>query len=99
MREFSPDKALNREYDKFLAVITIVHLGGKLFLLLLVVLIFHFECPSGRLTTIGWLEFISWLAAVLFFIYCFKHRKGLSRILEEWEQSLLRRKKDIDGRG
>ena len=32
MREFSPDKALNREYDKFLAVITIVHLGGKLFL-------------------------------------------------------------------
>jgi hypothetical protein len=94
MREFSHDTALNREHDEFLSVTAAVYLGGGLLFLLAVPLILRFECPFESLTKLGWVEFFLWLVALLYSAHCAKSQKGVFRLLDEWEQSLLRRKKD-----
>jgi hypothetical protein len=96
MREFSHDKALNREHDQFLSVTVAVYLGGGLLFLLTVPLILRFECPFESLTNLGWLEFFLWLVALLSSAHCAKSGKGVFRLLDQWEQSLLRRKKDLE---
>jgi hypothetical protein len=96
MREFSHDKALNREHDEFLSVTAAVYLGGGLLFLLAVPLILRFECPFESLTKLGWVEFFLWLVALLYSAHCAKSQKGVFRLLDEWEQSLLRRKKDLE---
>jgi hypothetical protein len=53
MREFSHDKALNREHDQFLSVTVAVYLGGGLFFLVALPLILRFECPFESLTKLG----------------------------------------------
>jgi hypothetical protein len=95
MREFSHDKALNREYDQFLCVTAAVYLGGGLLFLLAVPLVLRFECPFESLTILGWVEFFLWLVALLYSTRCAKSRKGVFRLLDQWETSLLRRKKDL----
>ena len=94
MREFSHDKALNREYDQFLSAIVAVYLGGGLFFLVALPLILRFECPFESLTKLGWVEFFLWLVALLYSAHCARSGKGVFRLLDQWEQSLLRRKKD-----
>jgi len=94
MREFSHDKALNREHDQFLSVTVAVYLGGGLLFLLAVPLILRFECPFESLTKLGWVELFLWLVALLYSAHCAKSGKGVFRLLDQWEQSLLRRKKD-----
>ena len=95
MREFSHDKALNREHDQFLSVTVAVYLGGGLLFLLAVPLILRFECPFESLTKVGWVEFLLWLVALLFSAHCAKNGKGVFRLLDQWEQSLLRRKRNL----
>jgi hypothetical protein len=96
MREFSHNKALNREHDQFLSVTVTVYLGGGLLFLLAVPLILRFECPFESLTKLGWVEFLLWLVALLYSAHCAKSGKGVFRLLDQWEQSLLRRKKDLE---
>jgi hypothetical protein len=96
MREFSHDKALNREHDQFLSVTVAVYLGGGLLFLLAVPLILRFECPFESLTKLGWVEFFLWLVALLYSAHCAKSGKGVFRLLDQWEQSLLRRKRDLE---
>ena len=96
MREFSHDKALNREHDQFLSVTAAVYLGGGLLFLLAVPLILRFECPFESLTILGWVEFFLWLVALLYSAHWAKSGKGVFRLLDQWEQSLLRRKKDLE---
>jgi hypothetical protein len=96
MREFSHDKALTREHDQFLSVTAAVYLGGGLLFLLAVPLILRFECPFESITKLGWVEFFLWLVALLYSAHCAKSRKGVFRLLDQWEQSLLRREKDLE---
>ena len=96
MREFSHDKALNHEHDQFLSVTVAVYLGGGLLFLLAVPLILRFECPFESVTKLGWVEFFLWLVALLYSAHCAKSGKGVFRLLDQWEQSLLRRKKDLE---
>jgi hypothetical protein len=96
MSEFSQDKALNREYEQFLSVTVAVYLGGGLFFLVAVPLILRFECPFESLTKLGWVEFFLWLVALLYSAHCAKSGKGVFRLLDQWEQSLLRRKRDLE---
>jgi hypothetical protein len=96
MREFSHDTALNREHDQFLSVTAAVYLGGGLLFLLAIPLILRFECPFESITKLGWVEFCLWLAALLYSGHCAKSQKGVFRLLAQWEQSLLRRKKDLE---
>jgi hypothetical protein len=93
---FSHDKALNREHDQFLSVTVAVDLGGGLFFLVALPLILRFECPFESLTKLGWVEFFLWLVALLYSAHCAKSGKGVFRLLDQWEQSLLRRKKDLE---
>jgi len=62
MRHFSDDVALNREYQQYLSVIVALYFGFGLLLLILLGLIFRYECPSNTFTLLGWLEFIGWIA-------------------------------------
>ena len=96
MREFSRDKALNREHDHLLSVTVAIYLGGGLLFLLAVPLILRFECPFESLTKLGWVEFSLWLVALLYSVHCAKRGKGVLRLLDQWEQSLLRRRKDFE---
>ena len=96
MREFSHNKALNREHDEFSSVTVAVYLGGGLLFLLAVPLILRFECPFESLTKLGWIEFFLWLVALLYSAHCAKSGKGVFRLLDQWEQSLLRRKKNLE---
>ena len=96
MKEFSHDKALNREHDQFLSVSAAVYVGGGLFFLVALPLILRFECPFESLTKLGWVEFSLWLVALLYSAHCAKRRKGVFRLLDQWEQSLLRRKNDLE---
>jgi hypothetical protein len=96
MREFSHDQALNREYDEYLSVTVAVYLGGGLFFLVAIALILRFECPFESLTKLGRVEFFLWLFALLYSAHCAKSGKGVFRLLDQWEQSLLRRKKDLE---
>jgi hypothetical protein len=96
MREFSHDKTLNREHDQFLSVTAAVYLGGGLLFLLAVPLILRFECPFENLTKLGWVEFFLWLVALLYSAQCARSGKGVFRLLDQWEQSLLRRRKDSE---
>jgi hypothetical protein len=64
--------------------------------LLAVPLILRFECPFESLTKLGWVEFFLWLVALLYSAHCAKSGKGIFRLLDQWEQSLLRRKKDLE---
>jgi hypothetical protein len=96
MRKFSHDKALNREHDQFLSVTVAVYLGGGLLFLLAVPLILRFECPFESLTKLGWVEFFLWLVALQSSAHCAKSGKGVFRLLDQWEQLLLRRKKDLE---
>ena len=97
MREFSHDKALNREHDQFLSVTVAVYLGGGLFFLIALPLILRFECPFEGLTKLGLAEFFLWLGALLYSARCANSGKGVFRLLDQWEQSLLRRKKGFRG--
>jgi hypothetical protein len=96
MREFSHDKALNREHDQFLSVTVAVYLGGGLFFLIALPLILRFECPFEGLTKLGLVEFFLWLGALLYSAHCAKSRKAVFRLLDQWEQSLLLRKTDLE---
>jgi hypothetical protein len=96
MREFSHDKALNREHDQFLSATVAVYLGGGLLFLVAVPLILRFECPFESLTKLGWVEFLLWLVALLYSAHCAKSGEGVFRLLDQWEQSLLRRKKNLE---
>ena len=93
---FSHDKTLNREHDQFLSVTVAVYLGGGLFFLIALPLILRFECPFEGLTKLGLVEFILWLGALLYSAHCAKSRKAVFRLLDQWEQSLLLRKKDLE---
>ena len=93
---FSHDKALNRERDQFLSVTVAVYLGGGLFFLVALPLILRFECPFESLTKLGRVEFFLWLGALLYSAHCAKSRKAVFRLLDQWEQSLLLRKKDLE---
>jgi hypothetical protein len=53
---------------------------------------FCFECPFESLTKLGWVEFFL-LAALLYSAHCAKRGKGVFRLLDQWEQSLVRRMK------
>jgi hypothetical protein len=96
MREFSHDKALNREHDQFLSVTVAVYLGGGLFFLVAIALILRLEYPFESLTKLGRIEFFLWLVALLYWARCANSGKGIFRLLDQWEQSLLRRKKDLE---
>ena len=96
MREFSHNKALNCEHDEFSSVTVAVYLGGGLLFLLAVPLILRFECRFEGLTKLGWIEFFLWLVALLYTAHCAKSGKGVFRLLDQWEQSLLRRKKNLE---
>jgi hypothetical protein len=96
MREFSHDKALNREHDQFLSVTVAVYLGGGLFFLIALPLILRFECPFEGLTKLGLVEFFLWLGALLYSAHCAKSRKAVFRLLDQWEHSLLLRKTDLE---
>ena len=93
---FSHDKTLNREHDQFLSVTVAVYLGGGLFFLIALPLILRFECPFEGLTKLGLVEFFLWLGALLYSAHCAKSRKAVFRLLDQWEQSLLLRKKDLE---
>jgi hypothetical protein len=62
--------------------------------LVAVPLILRFEYPFESLTKLGWVESFFWLLALLYSVHCAKSGKGVFRLLDQWEQSLLRRKKD-----
>jgi hypothetical protein len=96
MREFSHDKALNREHEQFLSVTVAVYLGGGLFFLVAIALILRLECPFESLTKLGRVEFFLWLVALLYSARCANSGKGVFRLIDQWEQSLLRRKKDLE---
>jgi hypothetical protein len=93
---FSHDKTLNREHDQFLSVTVAVYLGGGLFFLLALPLILRFECQFEGLTKLGLVEFSLWLGALLYSAHCAKSRKAVFRLLDQWEQSLLLRKKNLE---
>ena len=93
---FSHDKTLNREHDQFLSVTVAVYLGGGLFFLIALPLILRFECPFEGLTKLGLVEFFLWLGALLYSAHCAKSRKAVFRLLDQWEQSLLLRKTDLE---
>jgi hypothetical protein len=96
MNQFSDDEALNCEYHQFLSVTVAVYIGGGLFFLVILGLILRFECPLGSTTTFGWLEFLIWFTALLYSVRCAERQEGVFRLLDEWEQSLLRRKQDLE---
>jgi hypothetical protein len=96
MNQFSDDEALNCEYHQFLSVTVAVYIGGGLFFLVILGLILRFECPLGSTTTFGWLEFLLWFTALLYSVRCAERQEGVFRLLDEWEQSLLRRKQDLE---
>ena len=96
MREFSQDEALNREHDQFLSVTVAIYLGGGLFFLVAIALILRFEYPFDSLTKLGQVGFFLWLGALLYSASCANSGKGVFRLLDQWEQSLLRRKKDSE---
>ena len=96
MNQFSDDEALNCEYHQFLSVTVAVYISGGLFCLVILGLILRFECPLGSTTTFGWLVFLLWLTVLLYSVRCAERQEGVSRLLDEWEQSLLRRKQDSE---
>jgi hypothetical protein len=96
MRELCDNEALNREYEQLLSVTAAVYLGGGLLFLLAVPLILRFECRFECLTKLGWIEFFLWLIALLYSAHCAKSGKGVFRLLCQWEQSLLRRKRNLE---
>ena len=96
MNQFSDDEALNCEYHQFLSITVAVYIGGGLLFLVILGLILRFECPLGSTTTFGWLEFLLWFTALLYSVRCAERQEGVFRLLDEWEQSLLRRKQDLE---
>ncbi len=96
MNRYSDDEALNREHHQLLSVTVGIYLGGGFLFLVALGLIFRFECPGNSFTALGWLEFSVWLVAVLYFARCANRHEGVFRLLDQWEQSLHRRKRDLE---
>ncbi len=95
MQPCSDDKALNREHHQFLSVTVAIYLVGGLLFLVVLGLIMRFECPGDTLTALGWTELAVWLVALLYCARCANRPHGVFRLLDQWEQSMHRRKRDL----
>ena len=94
MKEFSHDKALNREHDQFLSVTVAVYLGGGLLFLLAVPRICASSVHSRVSRNSGGLSFSSGSSRCCIRLIAPNVGKAFSDSSDQWEQSLLRRRKD-----
>jgi hypothetical protein len=96
MTGFSDDDGLNREHHNFLSITVAVYLGGAVLLIVSLGLIMRYECGYNTFTALGWLEFLAWIGAFLYSGRCANRGQGVFRLLNRWEQSLLRRRRDLE---
>jgi hypothetical protein len=95
MKPCSDDEALNREHHQFLSVTVAIYLGGGLLFLVGLGLIMRFESDGDTFRALGWVEFAVWLVALFYCARCANHGHGIFRLLNQWERSLDRRKRDL----
>ncbi len=89
MTYFSDDEALDREHNQMMGVTCLVYAIGGLFFLITLSLILNMIDESA---IIGWIVFIIWFAAVFYSIRAADNGYGPFRLLDQWEQSILRRR-------